>query len=242
MRINYFSDVHLEFGEQALPDTDADIVVAAGDIGVFGQGVSWLKAIGKPVVYVAGNHEFYNNEYHAVLTMLRQECAGSNIQFLEKDQTVIQGVRFLGCTLWADLLSDGEEKAEAIGKTLNDFRKIRFKDEPFSQAHFSLLHEEAKVWLEKQLAEPFKGRTVVVTHHAPTEWSWIETPNALKKMAYCNDLKALFHEYEIAAWFHGHVHNMGDYRIADARILSNTRGYVGRRVVEAFDINKVVDI
>jgi len=242
VRINYFSDVHLEFGEQALPVTDADIVVAAGDIGVFGQGLSWLKAIGKPVVYIAGNHEFYGNEYNAVISMLRRECAGSNIQFLEKDQYLFNGVRFLGCTLWTDLFVNGDDKAEAIGKTLNDFRKIRFNSERFNQAHFSALHQEAKAWLEKQLAIPFAGKTVVVTHHAPTEWSWIETPNALKKMAYCNDLKPLFHEYEIAAWFHGHVHNMGDYRIADARILSNTRGYIGRRTVAAFDINKVIDI
>jgi len=35
---------------------------------------------------------------------------------------------------------------------------------------------------------------------------------------------------------------MGDYRIADARILSNTRGYVGRKTVTNFDINKVVEI
>ena len=242
MRINYFSDVHLEFGEQSLPDTDADIVVAAGDIGVFNQGLTWLKAINKPVVYVAGNHEFYNSEYHQVLAMLRQECAGSNIQFLDKDEFVFQGVRFLGCTLWSDLFIQGEAKSVAIGKTLNDFRRIRFKDEVFNQTHFSFLHQEAKFWLEEQLAQPFKGKTVVVTHHAPTEWSWIDTPNALKKMAYCNDLKSLFHEYEIAAWFHGHVHNLGDYRIADARILSNTRGYVGRRMVTGFDINKVVDI
>jgi len=94
VRINYFSDVHLEFGEQSLPDTDADIVVAAGDIGVFNQGLTWLKAINKPVVYVAGNHEFYNSEYHQVMAMLRQECAGSNIQFLDKDEFVFQGVRF----------------------------------------------------------------------------------------------------------------------------------------------------
>ena len=242
MRINYFSDVHLEFGEQCLPETDADLIVAAGDIGVFNQGLSWLKTIDKPVVYVAGNHEFYNSEYNTVLSVLREECAGSNIHFLEKDELQFQGVRFLGCTLWADLFKEGDEKAQAIGKTLNDFRKIRFKDEAFNQTHFSELHLEAKAWLELQLSKPFPGKTVVVTHHAPTEWSWIETPNALKKMAYCNDLKSLFHEYEIAAWFHGHVHNLGDYRIADARILSNTRGYIGRRVVPEFDINKVIDI
>ena len=242
MRINYFSDVHLEFGEQSLPNTDADIVVAAGDIGVFNQGLTWLKSIDKPVIYVAGNHEFYGSEYHQVMAMLRQQCAGSNIHFLDKDEFVFQGVRFLGCTLWSDLLIEGEAKSEAIGKTLNDFRKIRFNDEAFNQTYFSALHQEAKSWLEKQLAQPFNGKTVVVTHHAPTEWSWIDTPNALKKMAYCNDLKSLFHEYEIAAWFHGHVHNLGDYRIADARILSNTRGYVGRRMVAGFDVNKVVEI
>ena len=242
MRINYFSDVHLEFGEQCLPETDADIVVAAGDIGIFNQGVAWLKTIGKPVIYVAGNHEFYNSEYSTVLSMLRQECAGSNIHFLEKDQLIFQGIRFLGCTLWTDLFVDGEEKAIAIGKTLNDFRKIRFNEDAYNQTHFSALHQEAKTWLEMQLSQPYKGKTVVITHHAPTQWSWIDTPNALKKMAYCNDLKSLFHEFEIAAWFHGHVHNMGDYRIADARILSNTRGYVGRKTVAAFDINKVIDI
>ena len=242
MRINYFSDVHLEFGEQCLPETDADIVVAAGDIGVFDQGLNWLRAIKKPVIYVAGNHEYYNGEYFQVLNMLKRECADSQIHFLDKEAIVIQGVRFLGCTLWADLMLEGEAKAEAIGKTLNDFRKIRFRDEAFNQMHFSGLFYEAKSWLETQLALPYPGKTVVVTHHAPTEWSWIETPNALKKMAYCNDLKPLFHEYAISAWFHGHVHNLGDYRIADARILSNTRGYVGRRTVAGFDINKVIEI
>lgn len=242
MRINYFSDVHLEFGEQDLPQTEADIVVAAGDIGVFSQGVEWLKRIDKPVIYVAGNHEFYNSEYHQVIAMLRQECAGTRIQFLEQDQCVFHGVRFLGCTLWSDLFIEGNDKAQALGKTLNDFRRVAYENRAFDPQRFSELHQRSKAWLEAELAKPFAGKTVVVTHHAPTEWSWIDTPNKLKKLAYCNDLKPLFHEYEIAAWFHGHVHNMGDYRIADARILSNTRGYVGRKTVADFDVNKVVEI
>lgn len=242
MLINYFSDVHLEFGEQQPPNTDADIIVAAGDIGVFTQGVEWLKNLKKPVIYVAGNHEFYGNEYHHVMATLKAECQGSNIQFLDKQQYLFQGIRFLGCTLWADLFIEGGEKAEAIGKTLNDFRKIQFKDKQYNPVEFSQLHHEAKQWLAEQLAIPYPGKTIVVTHHAPTEWSWNDAPHALKKMAYCNDLKPLFHEYEITAWFHGHVHNLGDYRIAGARILSNTRGYHGRRVVDGFDINRVIEL
>ena len=98
-------------------------------------------------------------------------------------------------------------------------------------------HGWQKPWLG-----PFKGKTVVVTHHTPTHWSWNDSPNAVKKLAYCNDLKPLFHKHDISAWFHGHTHSIGDYRIEDARILSNTRGYAGRKEVDGFDLNRIVVI
>lgn len=242
MRINYFSDVHLEFGPLIAPDNDAELIIAAGDIGIFKQGVEWLKTLKKPVIYVAGNHEFYTHEYTATLNLLKEECAGSRIHFLENNTFTYKGIRFLGCSLWADLFLDGDKTAKALGKTLNDFKKIRYKDKPFDQKTFSKLHDQSKHWLEKELAQPYAGKTIVVTHHAPTEWSWDNSSNSLKKLAYCNDLKYLFHEYEIDAWFHGHIHSPGDYRIAGARILSNPRGYLGRKVVETFDQNKIVEI
>ncbi|MGZ5031202.1 MAG: metallophosphoesterase, partial [Methylobacter sp.] len=76
MRINYFSDIHLEFGALKAPETDADIVIAAGDIGISTQGVEWLKTFNKPVVYIAGNHEFYTHEYQQTLQLIRKQCAG----------------------------------------------------------------------------------------------------------------------------------------------------------------------
>lgn len=242
MRINYFSDIHLEFGELEKPENDADLVVAAGDIGVNSQGLEWLKALNKRVIYVAGNHEFYSGEYLSTLNRIREECAGSNVMFLENEVVIYQGVRFLGCTLWADLFVEGDEKAQALGKTLNDFRRIGYQDGDFNQQVFSNLYQRSREWLAEELAKPFAGQTVVITHHAPTEWSWNESPGALRKLAYCNDLKELFHEYDISVWFHGHVHSLGDYRIAGARILSNPRGYYGRKMVEQFDVNKCVDI
>ncbi|MGR9116800.1 MAG: metallophosphoesterase [Gammaproteobacteria bacterium] len=242
MKINFFSDVHLEFGALEAPQNDADIIIAAGDIGVYKQGVDWLKTLNKPVIYVAGNHEFYTQEYNDTLNMLRKECAGSRIHFLENNQFLYGGVRFLGCTLWADLFVEGEETANALGKSLNDFRKITYGDAPFDALNFSKLYHRSKKWLETELSRPFDGKTVVVTHHAPSQWSWNDSPNALKKFAYCNDLKALLHEYEVAAWFHGHVHSLGDYRIAGARILCNPRGYFDHKLVVGFDVNKTVEI
>ncbi|MFI3185146.1 MAG: metallophosphoesterase [Methylococcaceae bacterium] len=242
MRINYFSDIHLEFGLLEAPDNDADIIVAAGDIGIGAQGLDWLKALNKPVIYVAGNHEFYTQEYQQILQAIRKQCAGSNVHFLENDCFIFQGVRFLGCTLWADLFVEGDKKAEALGKTLNDFRKIKFDQKTFDAVDFSQLHQRSKTWLEQQLRQPFSGKTVVVTHHAPSMWSWNDAAHALKKLAYCNELKPLLHEYEIAVWFHGHIHSPADYRIAGARILCNPRGYFGKKVVPGFDQNRIVDI
>ncbi len=224
------------------PDNDADIIVAAGDIGISMQGVDWLKTLNKPVIYIAGNHEFYTHEYQQTLRLIRNQCAGSNVRFLENDCFVFQGVRFLGCTLWTDLFVEGDKKAEALGKSLNDFRRIQFAEKSFDTVEFSQLHQSSKTWLEQELAQPFFGKTVVITHHAPSQWSWNESARVLKKLAYCNDLKPLLHEYEIAAWFHGHIHSPADYRISGARILCNPRGYVGKKIVPGFDQNKMVEI
>lgn len=242
MKINYFSDIHLEFGELEKPDTDADIVIAAGDIGVFRQGAEWLKTFKKPVVYVAGNHEFYGYEHTETLIEIREQCTNSNIYFLENEQLILNGIRFLGCTLWTDLFVEGKKKAEKLDTKLNDFKRIKFLGEAFDPNQFSWLYQRSREWLETELAKPFEGKTIVVTHHAPTAWSWNDSPKALKKLAYCNDLKSFIHEYDIAAWFHGHIHSPADYRIAGARILSNPRGYVGRRTVDSFDVNRTVEI
>lgn len=242
MRINYFSDIHLEFGSLEAPDNDADMIIAAGDIGIGVEGANWLKTLNKPVLYVAGNHEFYADEYQQTLQLIRNQCAGSQVSFLENDSVIVQGVRFLGCTLWADLFTEGDQKAEALGQTLNDFRRIQFGEQCFDTVQFSRLYQNSRAWLERQLAQPFAGKTVVISHHAPSLWSWNGSAHALKKLAYCNDLKPLLHEYAIAAWFHGHVHSPMDYRIAGARILCNPRGYLGTKIVAGFDRNRMVEI
>jgi len=123
MRINYFSDVHLEFGPLDRPNTEADIIIAAGDIGVYDQGIEWLLSIDKPIIYVAGNHEFYAHEYHDTMRMLKTKCANTHIHFLDNNTFNYQGVRFIGCTLWADLFIEGDKIAEALYHSLNDFRK-----------------------------------------------------------------------------------------------------------------------
>jgi predicted phosphodiesterase len=239
VRIQYFSDLHLEFGEFELPPTDAEVIVAAGDIGVGLDGLNWLIKQQRPVVYVAGNHEFYAHEYWDLLARLEQSAAGSKVHFLENRSCVIDGVRFLGCTLWTDL-GGGEEDVSMLAESVNDFCRIRMGDGPLRLEHYLALHRRSRQWLQEELKIPFAGPTVVVTHHAPTFWSWDNRPSALTRLAYCNDLRELMYEHDIALWFHGHTHVVWDYRCAATRVLCNPRGYSGIKLVEGFRPDRVV--
>src|SRR5882724_1381320 len=97
MKIQPFSDIHLETGPFRPPETDADVVVAAGDIGRGLDGLKFLKGLGKPVIYVCGNHEFYDGgDLRERVTDLRTAAEGASVHFLERAQVVIGETRFFG--------------------------------------------------------------------------------------------------------------------------------------------------
>jgi Icc-related predicted phosphoesterase len=222
--------------------TDADIIIAAGDIGLGEQGLEWLKTLNKDVVYVAGNHEFYGREYGATLANLRSAALGSKVHFLEKETWRYNGIRFLGCTLWSSLGEEDHDQAEDFVQIVNDFRRIRYGHDELLVPTYLHLHQEARNWLLQELDKPFPGKTVVISHHAPTPWSWHENPNFLRRYAYCSDLKEIFHSFEIAAWFHGHIHSVSDYICSGARVVCNPRGYYPDSLVDEFDPGRIIEI
>ncbi|HFD11776.1 MAG TPA: metallophosphoesterase [Crenotrichaceae bacterium] len=239
MLIQYFSDLHLEFGPLVYPQTEADVIIAAGDIGIYQQGVEWLAEIDKPVLYVAGNHEFYHHEYNDTISTIQESCASTNIQFMDKRSVIIGNSRFLGCTLWIDA-----EKAVSEGKKTgsNDFKKIRYGKEMLTHDAVYTLNQQDVEWLSSELATPFEGNTVVITHHAPTFWSWGGSPMAPGRYSYCNDLRHLMYKHKIDAWFHGHTHQVRDYTCGNTRVLCNPRGYWGHHAVNEFQATQVVTL
>lgn len=242
MRIQFFSDIHLEFGRFDVPATNADVIVAAGDIGVGTEGIEWLGETGKPVIYVAGNHEFYLGEYFEVQRALAVAAAGSHVHYLEQSEIELAGVRFLGATLWTDFGGGDPQLMAEAQHGMNDYVQIRFEHKTMHPRHTMALNHSTRDWLDKALSRPFEGKTVVVTHHAPSYSSWRAEVDSFYKHAYCNDLGDLMERHDIALWVHGHIHFVSNYVHKSVRVVCNPRGYHGYQSVAGFDAAKIVEI
>jgi predicted phosphodiesterase len=98
MRIGVLSDLHREFGHVKLPDAAADVVVLAGDIDRGTKGVAWTRQAlpDVPVLYVAGNHEHYDERIGRLHEKLKEAASGSSIRILEKETFEMDGHCFFG--------------------------------------------------------------------------------------------------------------------------------------------------
>lgn len=237
MKLQLYSDLHLEFAPFDPPQIDGDVVILAGDIGVGADGVRWAGQTfpDRPVIYVVGNHEFYHGDFQSTWAALRKQCP-AHVHLLERQAVEIGGVRFLGCALWTDYALFGRDRlADALAcanASLNDHRIISMQPPPFGrvfQAEDALaLHLASRDWLQGQFAQPRAGKTVVITHHAPHFGSVAaQYQDDLLSAAFASDLTALMGP--AALWVHGHTHTSFDYVVQGTRVLSNPRGYPLRR-------------
>jgi predicted phosphodiesterase len=264
VRLHILNDLHLEFArwpkEVDVNAIDADVTVLAGDIGVGLEGVTWALAVfRRPVIYVLGNHEYYGQRLMSeLLAAARAKCRGMHVHVLENDAVVIDGVRFLGCTLWTDfaLFEEDERNARAMeeaGMKMGDFRHImagrrdggygKNKLIPFTPAMARKRHLVSRAWLEGELAKHHDGPTVVVTHHAPSARSLsYQEPSWLMDAAYASNFEHLMGREQVRLWVHGHTHLATDYEIEGTRVVSNPRGYVPGEVVGEFKPELVVRV
>jgi Icc-related predicted phosphoesterase len=272
MKVLVLSDLHLEFAPfEPVPDLDFDVVILAGDIhSPAKRAVQWAadRFRDKPVVYLLGNHEYYDGRLDKTLAEARREAEGTNVHLLDGDELVIDGVRFLGATLWTDFalaietpegpISDVARAMKMATNLLNDYALIRTMDESAEpdtwrdkqgrklQAADTLrIHQAQRAWLQERLSEPFAGSTVVVTHHAPHRGSLAQRyADDWSSGAFVTELPDTFFDVPVLR-VHGHTHQQFDYRVRSCRVVSNPRGYVnwsGRIENKEFDPSLIIDL
>lgn len=240
MRIQLASDLHLELLAKQFPGETlikhahmVDVLVLAGDITRASDAVELFGAWPVPVIYVAGNHEFYHECYEDTFMRLKERTQDTSIRFLERDIVDFGGVRFLGCILWTDYLLFGAQLQRQAMKSaqrhLNDHRVIRTAVGDRFRPEYALReHEKARAWLGEQLQQPYDGKTVVVTHHG-VHPSSVHPRYAgdITNAAFVSDLTDLVERADF--WFHGHVHDSFDYTVGKCRVVANPRGYARNR-------------
>jgi predicted phosphodiesterase len=238
MKIITYSDLHLEFGTEFLPPTDstADVMVLAGDIITFRDFTpldAFLKGWRKPVLFITGNHEYYNGE------PIKQGNARfkawlaehhPNVIFLQDEAVTIGGVHFFGGTMWTNF-NDGDKYAmDAAWRQMNDYRRICTKKNTALDPMDTIIFHEAFVkklqaWLRKKLT----GARVVISHHAPvvnphTQYGSSQLMPAFNSL----DMLPIIEKYQPALWVYGHTHECDDQTIGNTRIISNQLGYPQR--------------
>lgn len=242
MKIFVASDLHIEawdYGYTVPEGLDFDVAVFAGDVHHAYRAVSWLtnqRALWhKPVLFVAGNHEYYGSILEDGAARIRDAARGTNVTFLDADEVpIIDGVRFLGCTLWTDYRFEARDQAHGLraGIMMNDHKFIRTSGGaeipvPFTPAEAYKRHLAERRWLTDRLAEEHDGPTVCITHHGihpRSRHERYEDDGAINA-SFISDLSDVIEEHQPSLWIHGHVHDTHDYNVGQCRVLCNPRGY-----------------
>ena len=250
MKIHILSDLHVEHSQYRPHHPDCDVVVLAGDIHQGGMAAFWARQNypGQRIIMVAGNHESYRSDRSESWKDMRASAKEAGVHLIENEELIVDDVRFLGCTLWSDFLLFGEDKkADAIIEGMmwiNDFKVIRDGGGAFKPSTAIDLFTASVAWLEERLAEPFNGKTVVVSHHCPSMQSVSdEYRNALTSACFASNLDRLFGE-KINLWIHGHTHVSFDYNANGTRVVCNPKGYETYNGIEnsQFDPRLVIEI
>ena len=238
MRIITYSDLHLEFGTDFRPpdQQEVGVMLLAGDIITFRDYEplnQFLSDWTKPVIFVAGNHEYYTDtpmttEAKNFKNWLKE--SHPNVHFLQDEAITIDGVHFFGGTMWTDFQHASEDAMLEAMARMNDYRYIKMEyGARLTPSDTIKLHDDfvQKItdWFEADLI----GKRVVITHHAPVinpMSKYIASP--LTAAFNSTDMIPIIEQYQPDLWIYGHTHEGDDHTIAKTRIISNQLGYPNR--------------
>ncbi len=251
MRIQYCSDLHLEFGHNSnFLSTNplqvcGDILILAGDIVPLHDEFlnnSFFRFISKnyrQVFWVPGNHEHYYRDISDYGNSFRFTIR-ENIDVLNNIELHFEGVRFIFSTLWSKI-SEANEKY--IEQNVSDFECITNNDKKFRVTDFNGLHTDSLEFISQSLNQNNK-KTVVVTHHVPSVMCnpAVHTNSCINE-AFTVDLTGYIHDSNVNFWIYGHSHyNQKPLYIGKTIMLTNQLGYIKLNEQQGFRHNAYFSI
>ncbi|WP_025661829.1 metallophosphoesterase [Rhizobium sp. IBUN] len=270
MRAWIISDIHHRrmdvLWSDGLVVPDADICISAGDIAnSIAESVAYLRLHVEPrmpVILILGNHDYYGSGIDFVIERARRLTKSTQIHLLENESLIVGENRFVGATLWTDFavsvgedehIPPAERRAKAFGlvpSRMMDFYSIFRSDErhPGENGMVTVKeilerHVRSRDFIDHELSQPFDGRTIVVTHHAPLMQSFDPSFfGNVTNAAFASDLSDLICRRRPSLWIHGHIHKFRDYMADDTRIICNPVGYQREKYISGFRPGFVIEL
>lgn len=250
MKLQYVSDLHLEFADNAhyLKEhplqVAGDILVVAGDTGYLGKDYArhpfwdWAANNYRQVAVIPGNHEFYggfdlNQMKNGWMHKIRPNvaCHYNSVLTFEDTDVILT-------TLWSAIRI---EDAFATQAAVNDFRRIRCGDKTMDWVRFNEEHHRCFHFLNDRIKSSAAKHIVVVTHHLPSfELLSPEFRGSNINGAFVVELGSFIAVNPVEYWIYGHSHRNIDLQIGETRCVSNQLGYVAECEHLAFDPAKSI--
>jgi predicted phosphodiesterase len=262
VKIHCMSDLHLEHGDLKLPG--GDVLVLAGDIWVakhmlLSSDDHFIKLRGryvrfveeelkkyKQVLVVKGNHECYGSIIEETSEIIKDFVGrfSHRVALLDDEAAIIDGVAFIGSTMWATYGANDVLGEIRVRNSMNDCRVIRTHTEPkdgwgrlpphsraMLPSDFEKIHKQSRKRVLDLLKKHADKPCVLITHHAPTYASGKYDPHwgkGLDEAYYSNFLDYAVRKHKnIVAAVHGHTHIKVRFEHHGVLVVSNPRGYAG---------------
>lgn len=251
MRIQYASDLHLEFADnwrylrEHPLEVSGEVLVLAGDIGYLGDQNynnhpfwDWASANYKQVLVVLGNHEFYKFFDLSTLKDGAESEIRYNVHYYYNKVVQIDEVDFILSTLWSHI---DENDAPYCEHCVTDFHRIQYGENVLTYKEFNREHNRCLQFIKNAVADSNAKRKIVVTHHVPSyQLCAPEFAGSPLNGAFAIEQEDYIKESGIDCWIYGHSHRNIDKMIGNTMCVSNQLGYVFSNEHRQFGSSKTI--
>lgn len=256
MKIQYMSDLHMEFAENSsylqnleIPVT-GDILVLAGDIFNLKNTVTppldsfwdWASKNYRQVILIPGNHEYYLNGDVVSDGLQWKRMFRDNVGYYQNQVVNIDDTDLILSTMWSNVPSSEEY---FVFHGLTDFRQTRFEGRHLTIENYNYMHQCCLDFIVKSVKNSTAANVVVVTHHLPSfEVVASQFRHSNINSAFATELGNFISYSRIDAWIYGHSHTNIDIEIGNTKVISNQLGYVfcNDHIKNGFDPQKYIEI
>lgn len=252
MKLQYASDLHLEFPEnnnflRTKPiKPEGDILLLAGDIVPFCQMnvhsdfFDYFSDNFNMTYWLPGNHEYYHSDMIERGIFLNEKIR-DNV-FLVNNTSVRTGnANLIFSTLWTRI--DPSNKFEVLLR-YSDFHVIKDNGRLLTIEGYNFKHDQCLSFLNEEFEKVKEGKVIVISHHMPTFFNYPEEYKGdVLNEAFSVELSGLIEAAGPDYWIFGHHHtNKGDFTIGKTRLVTNQLGYIMYNEQKGFKEAKIIEV